>query len=361
MEPPAKRQRVDFGPTTLSSPPHNISSHGKGQRIADIEMVDDEEMGENYEADEDLQTQRARLDYKLKSTFEAIFEKYGKDFDGVGDEIDLSTGEILVNNGHLMQMQNERDVGEAELRTSSLDHSSTSSDDEGMEDVDSELDGDDTDAQSSDEKEERDDEEEEEEEEEDEDDEEEEDDSLSDGDMVEDDLILRGFSEASRYIHKKVQSEQVLSTNVHMERLEAQRQLPASRTTAPSNVLPSCADILSQFGPQLGPEIVKYVKNKGALDDSSIEPAWRAPPIASGRTEKHPKPRPAIRRLENERSPSPQYSVWATNNAREKPARLRTNFTEEEDASLLEFVAEVRRLGLDMWAHQTWKILAVKV
>jgi hypothetical protein len=42
---------------------------------------------------------RQKLDNKLKSTFEAIFEKYGKDFTGVGDEIDLRTGEIIVDNG----------------------------------------------------------------------------------------------------------------------------------------------------------------------------------------------------------------------------------------------------------------------
>lgn len=50
-------------------------------------------------------------DLQLKSRFEDIFEKFGKDFGPVGDEIDLRTGEIIINNGHLQEMENEQDVG----------------------------------------------------------------------------------------------------------------------------------------------------------------------------------------------------------------------------------------------------------
>lgn len=49
----------------------------------------------------ELDTARVQNDRHLKWRFEAIFEKYGRDFSEVGDEIDLSTGEIVVNNGHL--------------------------------------------------------------------------------------------------------------------------------------------------------------------------------------------------------------------------------------------------------------------
>ncbi|MCJ1478783.1 hypothetical protein MMC13_007467 [Lambiella insularis] len=72
MEPPAKRQRV-------------LESH------------------------EQLHRKRARNDLRLKSRFESIFEKFGKDFSGIGDEIDFQTGEIVVNNGHVMTMQDEKD------------------------------------------------------------------------------------------------------------------------------------------------------------------------------------------------------------------------------------------------------------
>ncbi|KAL1975186.1 hypothetical protein VTN31DRAFT_3578 [Thermomyces dupontii] len=60
--------------------------------------------------DFDLQAARARNDQRLKSIFESIFEKYGRDFSDVGDEIDLRTGEIVVNKGHLMGMQGEGDT-----------------------------------------------------------------------------------------------------------------------------------------------------------------------------------------------------------------------------------------------------------
>ena len=80
----------------------------------------------------DLHARRAQNDFRLKSIFESIFEKYGKDFDGIGDEIDMETGEIVVNNGHIMGMTNERDVGDAEGSSEELgspddegEHSST--------------------------------------------------------------------------------------------------------------------------------------------------------------------------------------------------------------------------------------------
>ena len=59
----------------------------------------------------DLQATRQKLDNRLKSTFEATFEKYGKGFTGVGDEIDLQTGEIIVDNGHVAEMHAETDGG----------------------------------------------------------------------------------------------------------------------------------------------------------------------------------------------------------------------------------------------------------
>lgn len=59
----------------------------------------------------DVHEARRENDLRLKSRFEDIFKKYGRDFDTVGDEIDLETGEITVNNGHLQEMDNEQDVG----------------------------------------------------------------------------------------------------------------------------------------------------------------------------------------------------------------------------------------------------------
>ncbi|KAI0149799.1 hypothetical protein F4776DRAFT_603241 [Hypoxylon sp. NC0597] len=52
---------------------------------------------------------RAKAATRLKSAFERIFEKYERDFTGVGDEIDLETGEVVVNNGHLQSLEDEND------------------------------------------------------------------------------------------------------------------------------------------------------------------------------------------------------------------------------------------------------------
>ena len=57
--------------------------------------------------DPTLQNRRNRNDTRLKSIFESIFDKYGKDFAGIGDEIDLRTGEIVVDNGHILSIGNE--------------------------------------------------------------------------------------------------------------------------------------------------------------------------------------------------------------------------------------------------------------
>ncbi|KXG52180.1 uncharacterized protein PGRI_084640 [Penicillium griseofulvum] len=69
---------------------------------------DDEEVPEEF----DLPAARAKNDSRLKSLFEGIFAKYSQDFTGVGDEIDLQTGDIVVDNGHLLGMRGEHDGGE---------------------------------------------------------------------------------------------------------------------------------------------------------------------------------------------------------------------------------------------------------
>lgn len=67
-----------------------------------------------HDSSTDIFQRRARLDLRLKSRFESIFEKYGKDFSGIGDEIDLETGEIVVNHGHVDGLRDETDPGRPE-------------------------------------------------------------------------------------------------------------------------------------------------------------------------------------------------------------------------------------------------------
>jgi len=60
---------------------------------------------------------RRQHDLRLKSRFDAIFNKYGHDFDGIGDIIDITTGEILVDNGHVSRMRHAGDIGVEVIRT----------------------------------------------------------------------------------------------------------------------------------------------------------------------------------------------------------------------------------------------------
>ncbi|EEH33756.2 hypothetical protein PAAG_04805 [Paracoccidioides lutzii Pb01] len=64
----------------------------------------------------DVNAARQANDLRLKSRFEDIFEKYGKDFSSVGDEIDLATGRIIIDNGHIEKMRNEQDLGAQKWR-----------------------------------------------------------------------------------------------------------------------------------------------------------------------------------------------------------------------------------------------------
>ena len=90
MELPSKRQRTE-------SPP-------KRRRLSS----DNEE--EYIRPTRDHRSARRRLQKKFKSKLESIFEKYSQDFTDIGDEIDLATGEVVVDNGHLLSMENETDL-----------------------------------------------------------------------------------------------------------------------------------------------------------------------------------------------------------------------------------------------------------
>ncbi|KAJ5731480.1 uncharacterized protein N7483_005988 [Penicillium malachiteum] len=93
-----------------------------------------EEQDEEIEEEWDLQAARAHNDMRLKSIFEGIFSKYGKDFTDIADEIDLQTGKIVVDNGHLSGMRQEDDAGEASeawLHEAALSDGETDDDREG--------------------------------------------------------------------------------------------------------------------------------------------------------------------------------------------------------------------------------------
>ena len=83
MEPPTKRQRID-------------------------ENLDLASVTDNTDLDQVPSFTDLRL--KFKSRLEAIFDKYDRDFTGVGDEVDIQTGEVVVDNGHLAQLPDEDNV-----------------------------------------------------------------------------------------------------------------------------------------------------------------------------------------------------------------------------------------------------------
>ncbi|KEZ42222.1 hypothetical protein SAPIO_CDS6072 [Scedosporium apiospermum] len=99
MEPRRKRPRLE------------LDLHNQSEDDDDELNYDPEEISRKRDPGFRLAQSRATAAFRLKSTFESIFEKYERDFSGVGDEIDLRTGEIVVDNGHLQKMRNEKDVG----------------------------------------------------------------------------------------------------------------------------------------------------------------------------------------------------------------------------------------------------------
>lgn len=100
MEPPAKRRRKGPSPPLL----------GQNDDEDDELASHPQEITVRRDPDIQFALKRANANHKLQATMAHIIEKYSRDFDGVGDEIDMETGEIVVNNGHLRNMRDEGDV-----------------------------------------------------------------------------------------------------------------------------------------------------------------------------------------------------------------------------------------------------------
>lgn len=100
MEPPAKRQK------------------GNKYLVDDTNEDDDEltlapeELNQKRDPSFQLEQGRALAANKLKFRLEEVIAKYSRDFTGIGDEIDLVTGEVVVDNGHVRSMRSEKDTGD---------------------------------------------------------------------------------------------------------------------------------------------------------------------------------------------------------------------------------------------------------
>ncbi|KAF5685506.1 hypothetical protein FDENT_6160 [Fusarium denticulatum] len=100
MEPPTKKRRRG------SSAQKEVQDESDDDELASHPQ----EIRMRRDPDIQLALKRANADHKLQATMAHIIEKYSRDFEGIGDEIDMNTGEIVVNNGHLRNMRDEGDV-----------------------------------------------------------------------------------------------------------------------------------------------------------------------------------------------------------------------------------------------------------
>jgi len=66
--------------------------------------------------DAEINAARKRNDLLLKTRWESIFERYEKDFTGIGDEVGFATDDIIVDNGHLRSMQSQKDTGAGSIQ-----------------------------------------------------------------------------------------------------------------------------------------------------------------------------------------------------------------------------------------------------
>jgi len=72
-------------------------------------------LADGYQEVEDVERVRKHNHKRLRGTFDHIFKKYAHDYSEVGDVLDLVTGEVVVDNGHLDTMASERDTGKQRL------------------------------------------------------------------------------------------------------------------------------------------------------------------------------------------------------------------------------------------------------
>jgi hypothetical protein len=298
MEPPFKRPRL-FEPKEFDHASLHDESEGAyglydGEDTV-VEVDEDDEPDEDRDvgdlvANEELQQKRAQLDNKLKSKFEAIFEKYGRDFTGIGDEIDLKTGDIVVNNGHLLHMEDETDAGTGRpslLKDFERDQGqrlgSIEIEDGEFDEVDEshvELE-----------------------------------------DMEEDDMIL--FEGSAAPLKRPQAPPAYYGAREDSRPPEDQ----AARNTTKASAYPSESDIIAQFGDELGPKIARYVSQQKVQDNSNIEPAWQTPVLPLATPGRRPILKSILLQPEADRSPSPEgsSSVWAPQKGPGRPPKYGIN------------------------------------
>lgn len=240
--------------------------------------------------DFDLEESRARNDLRLKSTFEAIFKKYEHDFTGIGDEIDLHTGEIVVNNGHIRDMGSERDTGDRIAGSSRNMRAPTSAIGEERRPRDTaSLLSDDFERLSSPEPKQA---------------------------KVYADMEVQSDDDVDSLLGSEHDTDLPTESYPRMKDMsdagENARDGKPRNEGSPFRHLPSRQAILSQFGPILGLQIANPVSNVGNTNFAPVEEAWCVPDLPSA----PPARRPIFNSLIDMRrrrslSPLNQTSIWA--------------------------------------------------
>ncbi|KAF4125091.1 Centromere protein Scm3 [Geosmithia morbida] len=146
MEPPAKRARLDEPPyyehrhvdDVVIDPQLSHGVHEKegvnGPSLTHEEGGEGDFAGKSeidLEAEYILEQQRAKAGSRFQQAMASIFDKYSRDFADVGDEIDLATGQVIVDNGHLANMRYEGDLGIDDGTTTDGHDDGDDNDDEG--------------------------------------------------------------------------------------------------------------------------------------------------------------------------------------------------------------------------------------
>jgi hypothetical protein len=218
---------------------------------------------------------------------------------------------------------------------------------------------------------------------------------------VDDDMILRGFTQANRFVQA---SPKVRNRPQSILPQQEQRYPIERRANTQGKSLPSRSEILAQFGPQLGPQIVEYVSERQVPDENHIEPAWRVPELPGSKPSKRPVAKTITVPLQLERSPSPEASpsIWAPTRPRgrrrrdgadsaaiftgqniapkkqhrslsldplsdpvnfdiSQSPRNRQTFTAQDNQILQAFVAQAKSQNLDVLSKATWVKLEHKV
>jgi hypothetical protein len=87
-----------------------LLSHETDNEADDELFLEPDEINAQRDPAVQLERSRAAASFKLKSRWEHIFEKYEKDFSGEDDEIDMATGEVVVDNGHIRSLPDQEDA-----------------------------------------------------------------------------------------------------------------------------------------------------------------------------------------------------------------------------------------------------------